>query len=89
MIPLSSSKSAPSIGFGGYVPASQALVSAIKITIPGSEPITIKETGGKSREDIINMIPDIAYKIKKSGNLIDNKSNRVESSGKKKLPGQI
>ena len=56
----------------------------VKITIPGvDDPVFIKAS---SKEEVIDMIPDIAYKIKKSGNLIDNRSNRVQSAGKKKLP---
>lgn len=60
--------------------------NVIKITIPNTDqPIFI---AADDKQQIIDMIPDIAYKIKKSGNLIDNRSNRVESSGRKALPGK-
>lgn len=74
-------------GFGAsYVPAYGR--NKIKITIPNTtEPIVIDTT---DKQEIIDMIPDIAYKIKKSGNLIEGtRSGGSSATGKKKLPGQI
>ena len=72
-------------GFGSsYVPSYGR--NKIKITIPNTEEPIVIDTADK--QEIIDMIPDIAYKIKKSGNLINNRSNRVQSTGKKQLPGK-